>query len=359
MNCPTYLREEVYYSDLYDRQTVEECRNMEKRFAEAAVGTSAEQAWQTLLVKVALYFLRGACYAAKSDNIMFWREKDRQGDRQLAEARPPRGIRCVACFSDMVCEEKDLHDRDGSEQVLFYFICPKCDSRRAFYEDGAEYRRKKVLCTQCQSEAKIEYQRAGKEIRVVTTCPKCGKVETESLTVEKPPPLDENYAADRERFCMSEEEGREYDSYRVSSENFQREQAEQELRQKRQNLYDEISKLKKLTVVDLQNLLIPALERERFIRLDLGMPAIKRDVQMSFCVQDAKSGRSDHDSIKHLKNAIEKTLDGTNWRLMSSGISYHLGVLNGYLRGLETEKDLLALVRMRLKKQTGLNSSSS
>jgi len=50
-----------YYSDLYDRQTVEECRNMEKRFAEAAVGTSAEQAWQTLLVKVALYFLRGAC----------------------------------------------------------------------------------------------------------------------------------------------------------------------------------------------------------------------------------------------------------------------------------------------------------
>jgi hypothetical protein len=117
--------------------------------------------------------------------------------------------------------------------------------------------------------------------------------------------------------------------------------------------------LKKLTVVDLQNLLIPALERERFIRLDLGMPAIKRDVQMSFCVQDAKSGRSDHDSIKDLKNAIEKTLDGTNWRLMSSGISYHLGVLNGYLRGLETEKDLLALVRMRLKKQTGLNSSSS
>jgi hypothetical protein len=27
------------------------------------------------------------------------------------------------------------------------------------------------------------------------------------------------------------------------------------------------------------------------------------------------------------------------------------------LRGLETEKDLLALVRMRLKKQTGSNSS--
>ena len=350
MNCPTYLKEDVYYSDLYDQQTVEECRRVEKRFAEAAVGTSAEQAWQTLLVKVELYFVRGECYADKSDTIMLWREKDRQRDRQLAQARPPRAIRCVACFSDMVCEEKDLHDRDGNEQVLFYFICPKCDSRRAFYEDGAEYRQKS-FCTQCQSEVKTEYQRTGKEINVVKTCPKCGKVETESLTIEKPPALDENYAADRGRFCMSEEEGREYDRYRVIFEASQREQAEQELRQKRQTLFDEISKLKKLTVVDLQNLLIPALEREGFVRLDLGMPAIKRDVQMSFCVQDAKSGRNDRDSIKDLKNALEEALDGTNWRLMSSGISYHLGVLNGYLRGLEMEKDLLALVRIRIKKR--------
>ena len=351
MNCPTYLKEEVHYSDIHDRQTVEECRSVEKRFAEAAVGTPTEQIWQTMLFEVALYFVRGECYANKFDTVALWREKDRQRDRQLAQARSPRGIRCLACFSDMVCVEKDLHDRDGSEQVLFYFICPKCDARRAFYEDGAEYRRKKVFCTQCQSEAKTEYQRTGKEINIVTTCPKCGKVEIESLTAENPPVLDENYAADRERFGMSEEEGREYASCQASSETFQREQDEQELRRKRQNLFDEISKLKKLTVMDLQNLLIPALEREQFTRLDLGMPSLKRDVQMSFCVQDARSGRSEHDSIKDLKNTIEETLNGTNWRLMSSGISYHLGVLNGYLRGLETEKDLLALVRMRIKKR--------
>lgn len=310
MNCPTFLKDDSYYNDLYDRQTVEECRNVEKRFAEAAVGTPVEQAWQNLLVKAALYFVRGECYARKFDTVAFWREKDRQRDRQLAQARIPRGIRCVACFADMLCEEKDLHDREDVEQVLFYFICPKCDARRAFFEDGAEYRRKKVFCTQCQAEAKTVYQRTGKEISVVTTCPKCGKVETESLTIQKPPASDEKYAADRERFCMSEEEGREYDSYRVGFERSQREQAEHELRQKRQSLFDEISKLKKLTVVDLQNILIPALERERFIRLDLGMPAIKRDVQMSFCVQDAKPGRSDRDSIKELKAAIAKALEG-------------------------------------------------
>jgi hypothetical protein len=159
-------------------------------------------------------------------------------------------------------------------------------------------------------------------------------------------------SGDRERFCMTEEEGKEYNSYLVQSEIFKREEDEQELRKKRQNLFDEISKLKKLTLMDLQNLLIPALERKRFVRLDLGTPAVKRDVQVTFCVQDAKPGRSDHDSIKDLKIAVEETLDGTNWRLMSSGISYHLGVLNGYLRGLESEKDLLALARIRLKKRS-------
>jgi hypothetical protein len=355
MNCHTYLKDEAYYNDLYDRQTVEECRSMERRFAEtAAPSAPADQHWQRLLANVALYFMRGECYAQKAGTVASWRESDRQRDRHLAQAKPPRGVRCIKCFSDMVCGEKDLHERDGNDQVLFLFTCPKCDYRRAFYEDGTEYRRKAVLCQQCQSEARAEYQRADREIRIVTTCPKCGEMETVTLSTEKTAaPPDENYAADRERFCMSEEEGQEYDREQLNREIYDREQAERQLRQKRQNLYDEIAKLKRLTVVDLQNLLVPALERECFNRLELGTPAIKRDVQMSFCVQDAKPGRSDRDSIKELKIAIEEALGETNWRLMSSGVSYHLGVLNGYLRGLETEKDLLALVRMRLKKQPG------
>jgi hypothetical protein len=352
MNCYIYLKDEAHYSDLYDRQTVAECRTMERRFTEASAGTPADQHWQTLLVKAALYFLRGERYARKAETIMCWREKDRQRDRQLAQAKPPRGIRCVTCFSDMACEEKDSHERDGGDQVLFFFICPKCDSRRAFYEDGTEYRRKKILCSQCQREANIEYQRTGGKISIITTCPECGKVEAESLAAGKPVTPDEYYAADRERFCMSEVEGREYDSYRINAGMFQREQAERELHEKRQSLYDEIAKLKKLTVVDLHNLIIPALERERFVRLNLGSPVIKRDVQIPFCVLDAMSERSNRDSVKDLERAIEKALDRTNWRLMSSGITYHLGILNGHLRGLETEKDLLALVRMRLKRQS-------
>ena len=147
---------------------------------------------------------------------------------------PPRNIRCLVCFSDMTCEEKDRHEREGNDHVLFMFICPKCDARRAFYEDVAEYRRKKILCAQCQGETKTEYQRTDKEINVVITCTKCGKVETESLTSEKSADTDENYTADRERFCMSEEEGQEYLSSRTTMQILDKEINERELRQKRQ-----------------------------------------------------------------------------------------------------------------------------
>jgi len=35
------------------------------------------------------------------------------------------GFAASPVFPTMVCEEKDLHDRDGSEQVLFYLFAPR------------------------------------------------------------------------------------------------------------------------------------------------------------------------------------------------------------------------------------------
>lgn len=96
----------------------------------------------------------------------------RQRDGQLAQAGPPLGIRCVTCFSDTACGEKNLNERDGGDQMLFLYICSKCEFRRAFSEEGTECRRKKILCSQCQREANIEYRRTGGEISIITTCPK-------------------------------------------------------------------------------------------------------------------------------------------------------------------------------------------
>ena len=70
---------------------------------------------------------------------------------------------------------------------------------------------------------------------------------------------------------------------------------------------------------------------------------------MPFSIHDAKE-RSESQSMGDLKKAITKNLQGTNWRLMSDGVDYRLGMLSGRLRGYEREEDLLELVRLEKKK---------
>jgi len=52
----------------------------------------------------------------------------------------------------------------------------------------------------------------------------------------------------------------------------------------------------------------------------------------------------EYDSKKQLKKVIDKTLENTNWRLMSAGVRYRVGYLNGSLRCYETEDDLIKLM---------------
>ncbi len=50
-----------------------------------------------------------------------------------------------------------------------------------------------------------------------------------------------------------------------------------------------------------------------------------------------------------LQRIIKKNLQKTNWRLMSEGINYRLGILFGRLRGYDNEEDLLKLINEKSK----------
>jgi translation initiation factor IF-1 len=66
---------------------------------------------------------------------------------------------------------------------------------------------------------------------------------------------------------------------------------------------------------------------------------------IEFTVQDNKTGRGEYDSRIQLQRIIKKTLENTNWRLMSEGVNYRLGILSGRLRGYENEEDFIKLIR--------------
>ena len=108
-----------------------------------------------------------------------------------------------------------------------------------------------------------------------------------------------------------------------------------EEKRKNKELYGKVAKIKKLTIVELEKLLVPELEKAGYIKFQLESPEIEKDVIVPFITQESKSDRTDRVSEYDLKRLIKKALQDTNWRLMTDGVSYKLGILSGRLRGLE------------------------
>jgi hypothetical protein len=66
-------------------------------------------------------------------------------------------------------------------------------------------------------------------------------------------------------------------------------------------------------------------------------------------VLETKDNRNEYDSQRILKKIIRGLLKDTNWRLMSEGINYRLGILTGRLKAYEREEDLIKILRIRNK----------
>jgi hypothetical protein len=190
-----------------------------------------------------------------------------------------------------------------------------------------------------------------KKIVTVETCLKCGHSVTDEMDLsvkeEKPDPY---FAKDRVRFCLSKEE---YDKKREDkwrADNMANEGKQREEWEKKEKDFAAISKIKKLTITDLEKLFVPICEKAGYARFLLGAPHMGRDLSVPFTVQETKSDRAEHIGTKELKKLVQTELEGTNWRLMSDGISYRLGILSGHLRAYEREEDLLKLIHQKLKK---------
>ena len=115
-------------------------------------------------------------------------------------------------------------------------------------------------------------------------------------------------------------------------------------KEENKGLYEAVGNIKKLTISELQKLLDPILEKAGYCKLEFEKPELQKDVILGFGLQDSKSGRSEWDSIHELQKLFKKALEGTNWRLMSDGVRYRLGFLQGRLKGVEAEEDLKKLV---------------
>ena len=349
-----YLKSEIYYSDLYDRQTVEECRRLEKIMLTEKEGEKSEMDKmkegfsKKIICPVSMCFITGERYFNKKETVRKWMEEDEERNRKLENAVPPEDVFCLSCNSRMIANEKDLsltYPDIKEEKVLFFFDCTNCRGKRGVWEDGKEWR-PKLSCSKCRGgDIEDASKRVGNIITNTYKCRSCGNIQESIWDLNeksKEEEVDPNFIKDRERFCMSEKEGDEYVGGRYTlihaTDLIMAAQEKEKIKEKAVNF-------KKLNIAELPKILNPVLEKDEYINLELLKPEILRDVIVGFTVQDNKADRTEYQSEQNLKKIIELSLANTNWRLMSDGVNYRLGILSGRLRGYESEEDILKLMK--------------
>ena len=357
-----HLKSKIYYSDLYDRFTVKECRRIEKDLSKLKYkrkekdNKESKRKEPKVIVNLAplpLYFIKGERYLEKARTIRKWIERDKALDDRLENALAPQNILCSSCNSEMVVTMKDLQTRINkkTERVLFFFECPECKKRRLIYENGEEWKPNPILCPKCQSGVNSENKRRGNKITTIYSCVVCDYKEKDILDLdEKPRPekVDPNFEKDRRRFCLSVTEGQEYVGQKERLKNIQNILNISKEDEKNKEV---LAKIKKLNIAQLRKFLVPKLKKENYIKLDFSKPEIKKDIMIEFTVQDNKDDREEYDSRIQLQRLLKRKLTNTNWRLMSEGVFYKLGILSGRLRGYEDKNDLLKLINRRQNKE--------
>ncbi|MEY4440446.1 MAG: hypothetical protein RLY49_72 [Candidatus Parcubacteria bacterium] len=215
-----YLKSHQYYSDLYDRFTVERCREIEKSLNEKDSESSnesdaKEKAMMKFVKDMELYVTKGERYLKKSETIRDWTDRDKKRDDLIENSEPPEDIRCLSCRNKVVVTFKELWtELDKEDRILFMFDCPnKCLPRRAFFSNGEEWRLKPNPCLHCDGVLKIkDEKKEGDKIISIYKCSQCDyeKKDEFELSAKKDEEVDDKFAEDRDRFCLTDEEGQEY-----------------------------------------------------------------------------------------------------------------------------------------------------
>lgn len=359
-----YLKDEQYYTDLYDLFTIKAClkvihfwQDLYKKKdtdpklkeippEEVEKGFSHYLSWD-LRVK------KGEEYRRKAETISDWVEKDRVRQDKVDNTPPPANVLCPNCKTEMVAEDfKHLEDwpEDKPMRVMFIFECPKCKKRLGLYDNGEEHVSKPNLCPKCSKEVKTTYKRKGDVITTTEKCTSCKykKVEIENLgkkdlereaEKKKDKELLEKY---RSEFCLSDKEGQEYIEL-IEAMEVAKVVREEEMQKYDNPVYERSLQLKKTNISDLEALLTKSLENAKYAKLSFDKPEIGQHVIVPFTVQDTDSSRRDRTSVSELEKVIKNSLEDTSWRLLSNSVSYRLGYLEGRLKGYEREEDMLKL----------------
>lgn len=362
----TYLKPLPYYEDLYDKLTVEAARRnltyfqqMYDKWFEIMPEDKPGDFRPTFHLNwIYMGFVGNELldrYDKRNSTISEWMARDQAQDNRLASARLTTEPVCHHCGkTGLRITSKLFMNRDGMdspEEVLFMMQCPSCQKNSACWQDGSAWEIKPTECPKCRTNMDKQDSVAKKIHTTVYTCPSCSHSYKEKYDYSsKEEKLDPEFEKDRQIFCLLDEKMlEEHRDARRRHEGLVELTKELQEKEENKHIYDAMAELKKPKIAELKELLAPAVEKAGYIEFSLDKPEMGRDVFVGFNCLDSKPDREDYDSRQVLKRLINRTLEKTNWRLMSEGISHRLGYLSGRLHAYESEEDLKKLVAQNKK----------
>jgi len=356
-----HLKDRSHYEDMYDKFTVDWCRRFEEprpisdeELKDKELSFSQIQWLHDLSTDWLLFQEAGNRFLRREETIQEWMERDKRKDRMVEQAQVPL-VRCPSCGKAMECVYTDVRsDIDSDREWLEFFLCCKpCKQGKDVYENGSEVPRKPILCEKCNREVETDIKKKNGKRYYIETCKHCGHVEETLSAIDerkKEPTQEEidRYEHDKKRFCLTDQQGQRYKAWQ---EQMKRLDDEEKSQQANAEFYDKLAEVKKLNIAGLEKLLKPALKKVGYGDFHITMSPPAPQIILNFSVRDMEEKREDYDSRKTLEKTIEKVLEDKNWALTSEGVTYRLGMLDGRIRGYESEDDLEQLTKSRMKKQ--------
>lgn len=366
-----YLENEQHYIDRYDLHTIEECLDIVRmhqdvykkslKSEELKVLSEEEKLRNmSLLLHRTLFVIKGKNYEKKQETIQKWMEEDKLKQDKQDYTPIPDGIHCPLCNASMdFNKSKHIEYSYDSPlmRMMFLFKCSKCEKQQWVYDDGEIRVSEPDLCPKCNKELDVTDSRKGKVITTLYKCKYCNYSKKAILDLAKSDKEHKKWQEEqnkkeeedikllkkyREEFCLSEKDGKEHVETLEAME-VANVVHDEEMQKYDDPVYERVSKLKRTTIADLENLLTEPLEKAKYAKLSFEKPEIGQYVIVPFTLQDNDSSRRDRISVSQLEKLIKDALEDTNWRLLSNSVMYRLGYLEGRLKGYEREEDMLKL----------------
>ena len=344
----------IGYSDLYDRVTVDECRELVRSFERGLSKIPADEPDRDEKIRVVqtahnlfLWIKKGERAEAKAAAIRKWEERDQKREDLLASSDPPKDVSCLRCRERRRCTDKHLDFGEQGDRVIMFFECPNgCLPRRAFYNDGSEYRPKPSICNKCRAPVVEQISREDHRILIISTCEQCKNIDEHEidLTPKETEEIDEHFVEDRTKYCFDEEG---LSTYRDGKFNLERtSKLANKWKEERANPTPEKSlpTLRMLKVIELRELVKNKLESLSFEQVEVSTPTTEQGIQVKISALDGHKKRTDEEAVKVAQDTLESALKETNWRLMKGSLKSTLGALAMELKGYISETDVRKLL---------------